>query len=209
MKKTNKPNPLKVFNDNKAMAYKKAGGAMKAFKKSLPKAQDGIIQGPLTEAGLYMYNQEKTKNSTAGNAAAESIRKADLNPNNSEKLSRGKSNRVYSKQIEKDKVSKLVTKEEKKEYRKSKAGKTDRNILATGLGVAAGITTGLASTDNPIRRKFRKAWNLPKDKIGGTVNKMKVGGSTKASNFAALAPPYNKATAADRIAGAKKNARKK
>ena len=43
MKKTTKPNPLKTFNDNKAMAYKKAGGAMKAFKKSLTKAQNGIV----------------------------------------------------------------------------------------------------------------------------------------------------------------------
>ena len=33
---------------------------------------------------------------------------------------------------------------------------------------------------------------------------MKTGGSTKATKFAALAPPYNKATFADRIAGAKK-----
>jgi len=42
MKKTNKPsNPLKVFNDNRAMAYKKAGGAMKDFKSSLRKAQSG------------------------------------------------------------------------------------------------------------------------------------------------------------------------
>jgi len=39
--------------------------------------------------------------------------------------------------------------------------------------------------------------------------KMAKGGVTKAAKFAALAPPYNKATAADRIAGAKKNARKK
>jgi hypothetical protein len=38
--------------------------------------------------------------------------------------------------------------------------------------------------------------------------KMAKGGATKATKFAALAPPYNKATAADRIAGAKKNARK-
>jgi len=42
----------------------------------------------------------------------------------------------------------------------------------------------------------------------GTVIK-KTGGATKATKFAALAPPFNKATAADRIAGAKKNARKK
>ena len=37
----------------------------------------------------------------------------------------------------------------------------------------------------------------------------KKGGTTKVKKFAALAPPYNKATAADRIAGAKKNSRKK
>lgn len=52
-------------------------------------------------------------------------------------------------------------------------------------------------------------------KKGGTTGKKtaakkyKAGGTTKAKKFAALAPPYNKATAADRIAGAKKNARKK
>jgi hypothetical protein len=37
----------------------------------------------------------------------------------------------------------------------------------------------------------------------------KKGGATKAAKFAALAPPYNKATYADRIVGAKKNAKKK
>lgn len=42
MKKTNKPNPLKFFNDNKAMAYKKAGGEMAKYKVALKKAQDGI-----------------------------------------------------------------------------------------------------------------------------------------------------------------------
>jgi len=50
-------------------------------------------------------------------------------------------------------------------------------------------------------------------KCGGTMSKgskvtgiktMKKGGATKATKFAALAPPYNKATFADRIAGAKK-----
>ena len=46
----------------------------------------------------------------------------------------------------------------------------------------------------------------PEEKNGGM---MKKGGSTKSKKFAALARPFNKATAADRIAGAKKNARKK
>ena len=44
-------------------------------------------------------------------------------------------------------------------------------------------------------------------KEGGMIYKK--GGATKAKKFAALAPPFNKATAADRIAGAKKNVRKK
>jgi hypothetical protein len=36
----------------------------------------------------------------------------------------------------------------------------------------------------------------------------KKGGTTKAKKFAALAPPYDKITAADRIAGAKKSKKK-
>jgi hypothetical protein len=54
MKKTNKSNPLKTFNDNKAMAYKKAGGEMAAYKKSLIKANDGKIVGPQTEQQAKM-----------------------------------------------------------------------------------------------------------------------------------------------------------
>lgn len=48
--------------------------------------------------------------------------------------------------------------------------------------------------------------NPYQEKDGGM---MKKGGTTKTKKFAALAPPFNKATAADRIAGAKKNVRKK
>lgn len=43
MKKKTTSNPLKTFNDNTANAYKKGGIAMKAFKKSLPKAQFGTV----------------------------------------------------------------------------------------------------------------------------------------------------------------------
>jgi hypothetical protein len=41
MKKKTASNPLKFFNDEKAKAYMKAGGVMKAFKKSLPTAELG------------------------------------------------------------------------------------------------------------------------------------------------------------------------
>lgn len=56
MKKTNKSNPLKTFNDNKAMAYKKAGGEMAAYKKSLIKGSNGRIVGPKTEVQDAMSN---------------------------------------------------------------------------------------------------------------------------------------------------------
>jgi len=49
---------------------------------------------------------------------------------------------------------------------------------------------------------------LSEQKKGGPV-KYKTGGAAKTTKFAALAKPFNKATAADRIAGAKKNASKK
>ena len=42
MKKTTQSNPLKFFNDNKSMAYKKAGSQMSTYKVKLKKAQDGI-----------------------------------------------------------------------------------------------------------------------------------------------------------------------
>ena len=58
MKKTTKPNPLKTFNNNKAIAYKKAGGEMKAFKKSLTKAQNGKAVGPM-EKGTMEYLDTK------------------------------------------------------------------------------------------------------------------------------------------------------
>jgi len=70
-----KVNPLKLFNDNKQQAYKKAGGEMSAYKKSLKKAQDGgpkdnpyksyvgkpswpISQGPLEEQDAEKLNSK-------------------------------------------------------------------------------------------------------------------------------------------------------
>lgn len=52
-------------------------------------------------------------------------------------------------------------------------------------------------------KKFVGEKNLVKKKTGGTIKKAKNG-----SSFAALAPPFNKATFADKIAGAKKSVSK-
>jgi hypothetical protein len=59
-KKATQSNPLKVFNDNKAMGYKKAGGAMKDFNKSLKKAQDGMFSGPMTESKQKYMDKAKS-----------------------------------------------------------------------------------------------------------------------------------------------------
>lgn len=62
MKKTNKPHPLKVFNDNKAMAYKKAGGEMTKFRKSLTKKGDG----GRWHAPMMLPENPKTQSSVEG-----------------------------------------------------------------------------------------------------------------------------------------------
>jgi hypothetical protein len=61
----------------------------------------------------------------------------------------------------------------------------------------------------PIKVRKKVDPKAPKTKknegcFGAGCSQMKKGGSTKTTKFAALAPPYNKATFADRIAGAKK-----
>jgi hypothetical protein len=56
MSKDTKVNPLAFFNKNKEQAYKKAGGAMTAFKKSLKKAQDGIQMGPYVAPKEYWFD---------------------------------------------------------------------------------------------------------------------------------------------------------
>jgi hypothetical protein len=76
-----------------------------------------------------------------------------------------------------------------------------------GKGVSEGFKSSVKGVGNRINTVANSS-TRDKDKTPNTP-KHKKGGMTKAKRFAALAPPYNKATAADRIAGAKKNARKK
>lgn len=79
------------------------------------------------------------------------------------------------------------------------AGRTD----------SLGFKKGGSTINRPVKPGCRGG--MVKDASGNCVNerKFKAGGSTTNKKFAALAPPYNKATFADRIAGAKKNTRKK
>ena len=65
--------------------------------------------------------------------------------------------------------------------------------------------TGPPSLEKPTKYKYVE----PTSREKPVSVYYKKGGATKATKFAALAPPYNKATYADRIVGAKKNAKKK
>ena len=81
----------------------------------------------------------------------------------------------------------------------SPAKKTGKSTASTA-GIPNRATLNTRSPKNPMAIS------------GDTMNNnsmYKKGGTTKAKKFAALAPPYDKITAADRIAGAKKNKRKK
>jgi hypothetical protein len=58
---------------------------------------------------------------------------------------------------------------------------------------------GPPSLEKPTKYKYVEPTSREKP-----VSGYKKGGATKATKFAALAPPYNKATFADKIVGAKK-----
>ena len=70
------------------------------------------------------------------------------------------------------------------------------------------MKSGGIAKDNAILKDIINKNGVAMSGTTGAIS-MKKGGSIKAKKFAALARPYDKATAADRIAGAKKNARKK
>jgi len=70
MKKTTKSNPLKFFNDNKSIAYKKAGGQMSTYKVKLKKAQDGFEMNSYGEDTNMMIDKP---GSTGGYKKSRSI----------------------------------------------------------------------------------------------------------------------------------------
>lgn len=79
MKKTNKPNPLKVFNDNKVVAYKKAGAAMKDFKKSLSKAQTGKSMPPKGQRTPFQAYMQDNPGAVASDTTIRAIPKSAYN----------------------------------------------------------------------------------------------------------------------------------
>ena len=78
-------------------------------------------------------------------------------------------------------------------------------------GMVKKMAVGGTTTKRIIKKSTGGMYGIPQENLGtsGQYGFAKKGGATKAAKFAALAPPYDKATFADRIAGAKKSVKKK
>ncbi len=169
MKKTNKPNPLKVFNDNNAKARMKAGGAMKEFKKSLKKAQDGmafnnVYQGPLTKSDSERLDQEFPSTVTKV-------------PYASKRPSMGYGDEAMYRQKEKNDRSAFEN------YLKSPAVNTNNRMFKTGLMPNTSLLNqegNERATKNVINRMSNIDWNSEEgQKYKSLYNKQKKGGSVK------------------------------
>jgi hypothetical protein len=280
--KTTKPSALKVFNDNKVTANKKADVAMKSFKKSLPKAQYGEnvgtqfkgselakeyekapMVGAQPEWDYLAQKQNMAKGPRAGKFTSYGVNETEIYRNpKTDKVTMTPASNVYndprfSKAQEatnafynKEKNAGTLysnPKEFRARYRTEKNKFADSNTsnsistvkkkggpvkMKTGGATKASFKKSLPKAQYGIgsttpsgqivktpedvakikamqKRLLQKPVDVyTKPIVSKPVPTQKTGGATKATKFAALAPPYNKATAADRIAGAKKNKKK-
>jgi hypothetical protein len=187
MKKTNKENPLVTFRKMNEARNKTVG-------KSLRKAQDGLesngdamdmINKPGSTGG---YKSTPTWSDPAKEATRKALIKGAFSSPENDPL-----NEMYKKFDDGGLTGKQnrLARQEKRVYTKYTDAKASGNTEKSS-------------------RLYDKLLNKQTKSIKAGVNvKYKTGGTTKATKFAALAPPYNKATFADRIVGAKKNAKKK
>tara|TARA_R110000868_G_scaffold293959_1_gene554446 strand:- start:806 stop:1402 length:597 start_codon:yes stop_codon:yes gene_type:complete len=198
MKKTTASNPLKFFNDSKVARNK-------SFSKSLPKAQNGIeykgselakeyAKAPMVGAEpewSYLEGQRVKSAGPVTNPYINAYKEGPYNKSNTiyRDPSTGKQTGAANSNVMNDPRFSGAMEKTNEFYNKEKNAGT----LYNNKGFSARM-----SKSEP-----------PKGSINVVNTNKKNGGATKAAKFAALAPPYNKATFADKIVGAKKNAKKK
>jgi hypothetical protein len=171
----------KTKKENPITTFRKANEARKkVIKASLKKAQDGI------EMNDDMVNKA---GSTGGYKKPATMGSATMG---SGKRAAGYANMIKSANTE----------------NANSVNKTGSDTMRAKMSNSSD-TYRDSITNKPKSKTPMMDSMYPKQKKGGAIKKMAKGGATKATKFAALAPPYNKATAADRIVGAKKNAKKK
>ena len=197
MKKTTNSNPLKFFNDAKEARNK-------SFKKALPKAQNGIeykgselakeyANAPMVGAEpewSYLEGQREKSAGPVTNPYINSYKEGPYNKSNTiyRNTNTGKQTGTANSNVMNDPRFSEAMEKTNEFYNKEKNAGTLYNNK--------GFSKRMANSE-PAKGSIN------------VVNKtMQKGGATKAKKFAALAPPYNKATFADRIVGAKKNKKK-
>lgn len=149
-------------------------------QKSLVKADDGIISKIGPKTEFEQMSYDAANDPMYGNRGPRTTPIQPSKPSLKDKIEY--KFREIARPLRKSKAI--------REYQQVNSDKSKfRQIIEPILGAAA---TGVLGS-----------------KVYKTLKEQKKGGSVKAKKFAALAPPYDKPTAADRIAGAKKNARKK
>ena len=188
--KTNKNMSLnkgkaKVKTKSKSTA-KTAGTKKKAVLNSRnPKKPMAISGDTMSNYAMYKKGGTTKKKYEVGGDSANS------NPDTVYYRVKNKKNGVKEKEIS------------EKRYRRIENRLTNRpgttGYETTEVGAFNGMNVDTEGYMNKAEKKGIKA----------VTPRLKKGGMTKAKKFAALAPPYNKATAADRIAGAKKNSKNK
>jgi hypothetical protein len=165
MKKNNKVNPLKYFNDNKAMAYKKAGGAMKDFKKSLKRFQGDVTGSQVASDPASMASSDVRTNISSMNPMGTNVNednrkrmfdKGSLNPNN-----------ILREASERD---------------RQLLENTPRNNQAAQARMNATISSTPRAAAQPVSKVDPSSYEQYKqqfNKKGGSVKKMSKGGSLK------------------------------
>ena len=181
-KKTIKENPITTFRKN-------FENRSKIVKSSLKKAQNGIIAGPQTEM-QSKFSDAMNSQPPIPRPNRESIFNS-YNPQNNIRTANEMNVNDGTK------IQNQLSLDKRQLYDKQRMA--DEQYKKALLN---------RPKQNYIRDDNLEEERSDKQKKGGPI-KYKKGGATKAVKFAALAKPFNKATAADRIAGAKKNARKK
>lgn len=203
MKKTNKENPLVTFRKMNEARNKTVG-------KSLRKAQDGLESNG---DAMDMINKPGStggyKSTPTWSSAAKMLAGASSNLNSGPKPN----NIELDNLIKKNNVPRPVlgTAGDMDMYERYSSKPKSNTPMSDSIYPPPEKLLGMSAEQMRERGIIKKTGGTHKMPNGKVMlnSKMKMGGTTKAKKFAALAPPYNKATFADRIVGAKKNAKKK
>ena len=161
MKENNKVNPLKYFNDNKAMAYKKAGGAMKDFKKSLKR-----FQGDVT-----------------GSQVSSDVRNALMDSANKSNMANEQNNSLAnSRKLMEDSYNTQGVLREASERNRQLLENAPRNNSAAQARMNATISSPAKAVAQPVSNVDSSSYERYKQQFnrkGGSVKKMSKGGALK------------------------------